>query len=207
MQVAGVFLPGSGSRRASGAGVGGGGGGASRMLLTFEGESLVHRVVRRALRVGLSPVIVVVADEPEGMRAALADLECECLVGPRTSRSTDAPLHVALRRLDRQCDAAVVMDGEMVKVTERMIGALVAAARRSPAPLVVSRYGQVTAPPLLFRRALFGELLASNGQDCGGPVVQRHRDDALYLDWAPELAPGVVAAPIKRPSARRRKKR
>lgn len=177
------------------------------MLLTFEGESLVHRVVRRALRVGLSPVIVVVAGEPDRMRAALADLECECLVGAESTRSTGAPLHTALRRLDRRCDAAVVMDGEMVKVTERMIGALVAAARRSPAPLVVSRYGQVTAPPLLFRRALFGELLASNGQDCGAPVVQRHRDDALYLDWAPELVAGATTAPIKPASTRRRKKR
>src|SRR6266516_3427620 len=59
----------------------------------------------------------------------------------------------------------------------------VAAARGTEAPLVVSRYGDVTAPPLLFRRALFGELLAWSGEGCGKTVVQRHRDEAVYLDW------------------------
>src|SRR5436853_632340 len=64
-----------------------------------------------------------------------------------------------------------------------LLGGLVAAARGTDAPLVVSRYGDITAPPLLFRRALFGELLAWSGEGCGKTVVQRHRDEAVYLDW------------------------
>src|SRR6266702_1539034 len=44
-------------------------------------------------------------------------------------------------------------------------------------------YGDVTAPPLLFRRALFGELLDWTGEGCGKAVVQRHRDSAVVLDW------------------------
>jgi CTP:molybdopterin cytidylyltransferase MocA len=59
------------------------------------------------------------------------------------------------------------------------------AARRDPAPLVVSRYGDVAAPPLLFRRALFDELLAWTGDGCGKAVVQRHWDEAAFLDWPP----------------------
>jgi len=41
---------------------------------------------------------------------------------------------------------------------------MLVARRADRAPLVVSRYGDVTAPPLLFRRALFGELLADGGR-------------------------------------------
>src|SRR2546426_1159044 len=72
-----------------------------------------------------------------------------------------------------------------------LLAALVAAAGGSPAPLVVSRYGDVTAPPLLFRRALFGELLAWNGEGCGKTVVQGHRDEALFLDWPAEVLADV----------------
>src|SRR3989441_7629625 len=64
------------------------------------------------------------------------------------------------------------MLADMVLVTRQMLAGLVAAARGSPAPLVVSRYGDVTAPPLLFRRALFGELLAWSGEGCGKTVVR-----------------------------------
>src|SRR2546422_574411 len=61
-----------------------------------------------------------------------------------------------------------------------------AAAGGTPAPLVVSRYEDITAPPLLFRRALFAELLAWTGEGCGKTVVQRHRDEALFMDWPAE---------------------
>jgi CTP:molybdopterin cytidylyltransferase MocA len=48
---------------------------------------------------------------------------------------------------------------------------------------VCSRYAQTLAPPVLFRRALFGELLASTGEGCGKAVMEHHREHALYLDW------------------------
>src|SRR5439155_355405 len=42
---------------------------------------------------------------------------------------------------------------------------------------------QLEGESLLRRRALFGELLAWSGEGCGKTVVQRHRDEAVYLDW------------------------
>ena len=74
------------------------------------------------------------------------------------------------------------MLGDMVRVTVETLAMLVAAARGTDAPLVVSRYGDVTAPPLLFRRALFGELLAWTGEGCGKAVVQAHRREAMYVE-------------------------
>src|SRR5947199_9320372 len=83
------------------------------------------------------------------------------------------------------------MLGDMVRVSAETLAMLVAAARGTEAPLVVSRYGDVTAPPLLFRRALFGELLAWSGEGCGKTVVQGHRDEALFLDWPAEVLADV----------------
>ena len=74
------------------------------------------------------------------------------------------------------------MLGDMVRVSSETLALLVAAARDTEAPLVVSRYGEVTAPPLLFRRALFPELLAWTGEGCGKAVVQAHRHEAMYVD-------------------------
>ena len=39
------------------------------------------------------------------------------------------------------------------------------------------------APPLLFTRALFDELLAWQGEGCGKAVVRRHENAAAVLDW------------------------
>jgi len=79
-------------------------------------------------------------------------------------------------------DAVVVMLGDMPRVTEQTLAMLVAAARGTDALIVASRYGDVTAPPLLFRRSLFGELLAWTGEGCGKAVVRAHKHEAMYVD-------------------------
>src|SRR5207253_3216288 len=91
------------------------------------------------------------------------------------------------------------MLGDMVRVSSETLALLVAAARDTEAPLVVSRYGEVTAPPLLFRRALFPELLAWTGEGCGKAVVQAHRHEAMYVDRPIALLAGGEGAPFSAP--------
>jgi len=157
--------------------------GRNKMLLPLEGETLVRRVTGRALRAGLSPVVVVLGHEAEQARAELAGLEVEIARNPSYTGPTSGSLHRGLERLGPEADAAVVLLADMVLVTETMIRAIVDAAAGSDAPLVVSRYGDVMAPPLLFRRALFAELLAWTGEGCGKAVVQRHQAEAIFVDW------------------------
>jgi len=181
--VAGVLLAAGASRRM--------GPGRNKMLLKLEGEALVRRAARRALAAGLSPVVVVLGHESDRAMSELAGLACEVVVNPDFTGPTSGSLHKGLEQLGPDVGAAVVLLADMVLVTQQMLAGLVAAARGSPAPLVVSRYGDVTAPPLLFRRALFGELLAWSGEGCGKTVVQGHRDEALFLDWPAEVLADV----------------
>src|SRR2546421_5991692 len=173
LRVAGVVLAAGASRRM----------GRNKMLLELEGESLVRRAARRALAAGLSPVVVVLGHEADRARAALADLAVLIALNPDFAGPTSGSLHAALDLLGEDVGAAVVLLGDMVHVSEAALADLMRRARSSDAPLVVSRYGDVTAPPLLFRRALFGELLAWTGEGCGKAVVQAHKHEALYVDW------------------------
>jgi len=172
LRVAAVILAAGASRRM----------GTNKMLLHLEGESLVRRAARRALGAGLSPVVVVLGHEADRVRAELQGLKVEFAVNPDFTGPTSGSLHQGLNKLGPDVDAVVVMLGDMVRVTGAMLAELVTAARGSAAPFVVSRYGDVTAPPLLFRRALFGELLAWKGEGCGKPVVQAHKAEAMYVD-------------------------
>jgi molybdenum cofactor cytidylyltransferase len=156
--------------------------GKNKMLLALEGETLVRRAATRARAAGLSPVVVVIGHEAARVRAELMDLPLEFAVNPDYTGPTSGSLHRGLNTLGSDVDAVVVMLGDMVRVTAETLAMLVAAARGTEAPLVVSRYGDVTAPPLLFRRALFGELLAWTGEGCGKAVVQAHKHEAMFVD-------------------------
>ena len=171
-RIAGVILAAGASRRM----------GKNKMLLELEGESLVRRAAKRALGAGLSPVVVVIGHEADRLRAELKDLPLEFAVNPDYTGPTSGSLHQGLNKLGPDVNAAVIMLGDMVRVTAETLAMLIAAARGTAAPLVVSRYGDVTAPPLLFRRALFAELLAWTGEGCGKAVVQVHKHEAMYVD-------------------------
>ena len=183
LRVAGVVLAAGASRRM--------GPGRNKMLLELEGEPLVRRAVRRALTAGLSPVVVVLGHEADRARAVLADLPVEIALNPNFTGPTSTSLHLGLDLLGQDVDAAVVLLGDMVHVGEAALAELVTRACTSDAPLIVSRYGDVTAPPLLFRRALFGELRAWTGEGCGKAVVQAHQREALYVDRGPEMLADV----------------
>jgi molybdenum cofactor cytidylyltransferase len=174
-RVAGVVLAAGCSRRM----------GRNKLLLPIDGEPMVRRAVSRALDAGLAPVLVVLGHEAPQVREALRGLPCTFVESEEPAGPTSASLHAALRELgpDARVDAVVVLLADMVHVTTAMIAEVVADARRGSAPLEVSRYSDVFAPPLLFRRALWPELLAWHGEGCGKAVVLAHRQEAGVHDW------------------------
>lgn len=156
--------------------------GSNKLLLDFDGEPMIRRAARRARAAGLDPVVVVVGHEAERARTALDGLDCVLAESPDPTGPTSGSLHAGLHALPADVDAAVILLADMVRVDEPMLQSLTAAAAESAAPLVVSRYGDVTAPPLLFRRALWPELLAWHGEGCGKAVVHAHRHEATFID-------------------------
>jgi molybdenum cofactor cytidylyltransferase len=151
--------------------------GRNKLLLKLRGESLLHRAASAGLQAGLSPLVVVLGHESERARAELPP-GCAPLVNPRYAEGMDTSLHAGIAAA--QGDAAVVMLADMPLVTAEMVRAVVRRWRGEP--LVVSLYGATPAPPILYSRALFAELLASMGKE----VVQRHRAEAAVVAQPPE---------------------
>ena len=157
--------------------------GRPKQLLAVDGEPMVRRAARRAIEAGLAPVIVVLGHEAGAVRAALEGLDVRFTTSPDPIGPTSASLHAGLAALDADVAATMVLLADMVHVTVPMLQALVASWRAAGAPLEVSRYGEVLAPPLLFPRALWPELLAWHGEGCGKAVVRAHRHEARIHEW------------------------
>ena len=74
---------------------------------------------------------------------------------------------------------------DMPFVTTSLLETLMARYRESDAPLVISRYGDVNAPPMLHGRVLFPEFEGPDGEGCGKHIVRRHRHEAVVVEWDP----------------------
>jgi molybdenum cofactor cytidylyltransferase len=84
-----------------------------------------------------------------------------------------------------------VVLADMPFVTARMIETLVERYRETTAPLVVSDYAGVNAPPIVYDRSLFAELGAMEGEGCGKQVVKKHRSEAVAVPWPAEALADV----------------
>jgi molybdenum cofactor cytidylyltransferase len=160
--------------------------GRNKLLLELDGESLLRGAARRALAGGLAPLVVVLGHEADRARHELAGLPCRAVVNPGFEDGITSSLAAGLDALPAEVAAVAVLLADMPLVTAEMIAGLVARYRASTAPLVISDYQGVNAPPMLYDRSLFGELRAMRGGGCGKQVVKRHRGEADVLTWPAE---------------------
>jgi molybdenum cofactor cytidylyltransferase len=160
--------------------------GRNKMLLEAGGQPLVRRAVTTALAGGLDPVLAVLGHESEAVEAALAGLPCIPLINRDYARGMNTSVRAAFIALPEDVGAGVVLLGDMPLVTSAMIRALTSAFRQQNSPLVLSKYGDVVAPPILYGRALFSQLRTLEADACGKSVVKAHRAEAVELRWPEE---------------------
>jgi molybdenum cofactor cytidylyltransferase len=176
--------------------------GRNKLLLDLAGEPLVRRAVRAALAADLAPIVVVLGHQAQEVEAALAGLPYRPAFNADYAEAQRLSLQCGVRALPAAAAAAVVILADMPFVTAAMLRAVAGRYRETGAPLVVSEYGGVFAPPTLYDRSLFPEVLALAGEGCGRQVARRHRHEAAVVDWpAAALADLDYAADYERVAA------
>ncbi len=171
--VAGVVLAAGSSSRL----------GRNKLLLEVGGSTVLRRSVAGAVAAGLEPVLVVLGHELDRALGELRGLDVRPVPNPDHSAGINTSLRAGIRAVPADAPAAVLLLADMPFVTADMIRAVVERFRSGTAPLVVSTYGGVLAPPTLYTRALFPELGAAQGEGCGKRVTRRHRGEADELAW------------------------
>jgi molybdenum cofactor cytidylyltransferase len=175
--------------------------GTNKLLLDIGGESLVRRSVRAAIEAGVEEVVVVLGHDERRVRVELEGLRCRMVVNPDHADGAGTSVRTGVREVGRDVDALVVVLADMPFVTAEMIATLVARYRATRAPVVVSHYGEVQAPPTLYDRALFDELRQTPGERGARQVVRRHEAEAAIVEW-PEAALRDVDVPADYESVR-----
>jgi molybdenum cofactor cytidylyltransferase len=161
--------------------------GRNKLFLPLGASTVLRHAVATATDAGLSPLLCVVGHEAERAIDALRDTAAIAVRNPDYARGQSTSLRAGIAAVPDDAPAAVVMLADMPRVDADMLRALVDAWRDTGAPLVVSRYGDVIAPPIVYGAALFAELRALDpvvdGDRGGKAVVARHRHQAVIVDW------------------------
>ena len=157
--------------------------GRNKLLLEWNGETMVHGCARRALAGGVSPLIVVLGPNAAEVRSALSDVPCDTVVNPEYESGMASSVRAGLASVPDAAAAAIILLADMPHVTAEMVGQMIQRYHTTHAPLVISEYDGVSAPPILYDRLLWAELTAANGEGRGREIAARHCGESETLQW------------------------
>ncbi|GGE42020.1 4-diphosphocytidyl-2C-methyl-D-erythritol kinase [Agaricicola taiwanensis] len=164
----------------------------SKMVARIDGHPMIRLAVESAISSRASPVIVVTGHKADLVREALAGLDVRFVHNADFAEGLSSSLRSGIAAVPAHCDGAIVMLGDMPRVSPRLINQLVEAYQpqdgiEAVVPVRDARRGN----PVLFARSLFDELKALSGDVGGRGVLGRHgdavaeletEDDAIFLD-------------------------
>jgi molybdenum cofactor cytidylyltransferase len=158
--------------------------GANKLLLPVDGEPLVRRTVRHVCDAGFDDVLVVLGSDWENALATLDGLPIRHAVNAEYASGMGSSFRTAVSHLGDSA-AAMFALADQPFVTTNEYRTVLNTYRQQATAIVSVRYGDVMAPPHLFEREFFPEL--ARLQHGARPVLQRHHDRTLVLQFSPDL--------------------
>jgi molybdenum cofactor cytidylyltransferase len=164
-------------------------GGPNKLLVAIDGKPMVRRAVEAALAARLAPVLVVTGHMRDQVAAALAGMPVRLVDNPDYAQGLASSLKAGLAALPEEVDAAVVLLGDMPKVTGRLIRALVEAydPTAGRAVVVPTRHGK-RGNPVLWDRRFFAAMRELAG-DAGAKALIGQNEELLAEVEAGDDAP------------------
>ena len=160
--------------------------GGGKQLALLAGRPLVRWAAEVALAADFDHLLVVgpPGERGEAVRAALSGLPVQFVTQPQPELGLLASFQVGLQALPEGLEGTALALADMPFVTLQTYQTLLGLHAQTRSPLVLTRYGgEVSAPPHLFRRDLFPELLALPAADRGPrEVVRRYRGEAVISE-------------------------
>jgi molybdenum cofactor cytidylyltransferase len=158
--------------------------GTHKLLLPLDGEPIVRRTVRQVCEAGFDEVLVIVGYEYQNVLAALDGLPIRHAVNADYATGMGSSFRTAIEHL-ADANAAMFALADQPFVTTRDYRSLLDSYVAERPAIVSARYGDVTAPPHLFTRALFPELAVL--EHGARPLLERHAGEMLVLQLPREL--------------------
>jgi len=155
--------------------------GVNKLAATLGGKPVVAHVVDAALASSAAATIVVTGHESARAEASLAGRKVSFANNPDYAAGLATSLAAGIRAVPADCGAALVLLGDMPRVTAAMIDRMIAVAPPGEA-IVVATHSGIRGNPVLWPRGYFPELLALSGDKGARELIAEHGDKVVAVE-------------------------
>ena len=177
-------------------------GAATKLVALLNGKPLVRHVVESALASGARPAIVVTGHERALVEEALAGLSVQFVFNPDFATGLASSLKTGIAAVPADCAGAIVLLGDMPRVSAALIDRLVGEfAIRPDIDAVAPVHAGERGNPVVLGRSLFAAVAKLTGDQGARKLFGAARiadvevaDEAVALDVDTPAALGELAA-------------
>jgi len=109
------------------------------------------------------------------------------LINNQADRGQSTSVIAGLWATDPNSEGVLFVVGDQPMIRAELINALIERFEKTSALIVAPRYKGQTRNPVLFRRAIFPELLEILGDRGGRALIERHTEKTEFVEWQDEL--------------------
>lgn len=156
--------------------------GRSKVLLPWDGRTVIEAIVSRMILSPVFEVVVVTGHRAGNVARVLKDLPITLIHNPEYLRGEMlSSLQAGLRELPVSIDACLVVMGDQPSLDVRVVAQVIEAYAQGHGDIIVPVYRGERGHPVLFDRRFWPELLAL---EHGAPrdVVRQHPDAIALVD-------------------------
>jgi molybdenum cofactor cytidylyltransferase len=176
---------------------------ANKLLADIGGAPMVRCVVEAALASLARPVVAVTGHQGSGVAAVLSGLDVTLVANPDYATGLSSSLKAGVRALPESCAGALVILGDMPRITPEHLDKLIAAFRAERGvPIIVPVHQGRQGNPVLWPARHFSALLQLEGDAGGKRLIAAHASDVREVD----LGTGAIFADVDTPEALERER-
>ena len=154
----------------------------NKLLAEVDGRPMVTHAVDVALSAQVRAVLVVTGHEADAVRAALAGRNVGFAHNPDYAEGLSSSLRAGLAALPPDIDGALVLLGDMPRVTAGHIDRLIAAFNPVEGRAIcVPTFNGKRGNPVLFARALFADIQSVTGDVGARHLIGQHGDEVAEV--------------------------
>lgn len=151
--------------------------GQPKQLLAFGSTTLLgHVVAEVSAASALDEVVVVIGGAAADVRRRVDFATARVVENAEFAEGCAASYRTGLAALDPRAAAVAVLLGDQPTVERAVIDTVIGEWRRGGDPIVLASYRGLEGHPLVFSRALFGELAGLRGDKAAWKIVDARRD-------------------------------
>ncbi len=153
--------------------------GSCKQLLLLGGSTVIARCLDALISGGVGEIAVVVAEEGNGVAAAVRDYPVGIAVNPECEGDMASSVRAGRDALTTEASGVIVALCDYPLVSPRTINCLIAAHEDSPGSIIIPCCQERRGHPLLFPRAVLNELTETH---ILRDLVQREPERIRYLE-------------------------